>query len=79
MEKKGLRFKHLKYKDHHNFSASEIAHLQREEFILTTEKDYVRLVEHFKSEQLYYLPVQSAFLENESAFQQEILKFVHKK
>lgn len=79
LEKKGLRFKHLKYKDHHNFSASEIVHLQREEFILTTEKDYVRLVEHFKSEQLYYLPVQSAFLENESAFQQEILKFVHKK
>ncbi|SHF47148.1 lipid-A-disaccharide kinase [Salegentibacter echinorum] len=79
LEKKAIGFKHLKYKDHHNFSASEIAHLQEKEFVLTTEKDYVRLVDHFEREQLYYLPVQSAFLANEKEFQQEILDFMHKK
>lgn len=79
LNRKNIQYKHLKFKDHHNFSASEIAQLHREEFILTTEKDYVRLADDFKSEQLYYLPVESAFLENEEEFQQEILKFVHKK
>jgi len=79
LEKEAIKFKHLKFKDHHNFTASEIAQLKKEDFILTTEKDYVRLASNFKSEQLFYLPVQSAFLDREEDFQKEILNFIYKK
>ncbi len=79
LEKKGLDFKHLAFKDHHNFTEAEITQLKNEPLLLTTEKDYVRLHNNFSSGQLFYLPVKTAFLNKEAEFQQEILKFVHKK
>ena len=59
-EKENLVFEHLKFADHHNFSASEIARLQTEEFIVTTEKDYVRLKGKIKN--LYCIKVAHQFL-----------------
>lgn len=79
LKEKGFDFKHMAFKDHHNFTEKEITKLKQEPLILTTEKDYVRLYKNFKSEQLFYLPVKSAFLKDEVKFKQEILKFVHKK
>ncbi|MBZ9630690.1 tetraacyldisaccharide 4'-kinase [Salegentibacter sp. LM13S] len=79
LKEKGLDFKHLAFKDHHNFTATELAQLKKEPLLLTTEKDYVRLRENFKNEQLFYLPVKTAFLCKEEEFRQEILNFVHKK
>ncbi|WP_037321914.1 tetraacyldisaccharide 4'-kinase [Salegentibacter sp. Hel_I_6] len=79
LEEKTFGFKHLSFKDHHNFTESEIADLKKEPLLLTTEKDYVRLEKNFKDDQLYYLPVTTAFLKNEADFKQEILKYVHKK
>jgi tetraacyldisaccharide 4'-kinase len=79
LEEKEFDFKHLAFKDHHNFTEAEIMELKKEPLLLTTEKDYVRLHENFKNEQLFYLPVTSAFLNKEVEFQEEILKFVHKK
>ncbi|WP_317041951.1 tetraacyldisaccharide 4'-kinase [Salegentibacter salegens] len=79
LEANGLDFEHLAFKDHHNFTTTEIARLQKETLLLTTEKDYVRLRENFKDGQLFYLPVKTAFLKNEEAFKQKILSFVHKK
>lgn len=58
----GLVFEHLRFKDHHSFSENELRQLRNKEYLLTTEKDYVRLkgsVEH-----LYYLPVKHRFLHN---------------
>ena len=79
LQQKGFNFKHAVFKDHHNFSEAEIARLKKESLLLTTEKDYVRLYKNFENEQLFYLPVKTAFLDKEMEFKQEILKFVHKK
>ncbi len=59
LRSKGLRFEHLKFKDHHDFSNSEITILRKKQCILTTEKDFVRLKE--KLDHLYFIPVQHRF------------------
>jgi tetraacyldisaccharide 4'-kinase len=79
LEAQELDFKHLAFNDHHNFTKAEIARLQKEPLLLTTEKDYVRLRENFENGQLFYLPVKTAFLNKEEVFKQEILSFAHKK
>ncbi|MEM6516645.1 MAG: tetraacyldisaccharide 4'-kinase, partial [Bacteroidota bacterium] len=54
-------FKHLKYKDHHHFSETDLRALKQEKIIITTEKDYSRLRFDFDENQsgteLYYLPI----------------------
>ena len=79
LNKKGFDFNHRVFKDHHNFTEAEIVQLNKEPLLLTTEKDYVRLHKNFKKEQLFFLPVKTAFLNKEEEFIKEILKFVHKK
>ena len=54
----GIHFTHLNFRDHHNFSEEEIQDLRRKKFILTTEKDYMRLKDHLEADSLYYLPIQ---------------------
>src|SRR5690606_12351561 len=61
----------LKYPDHHNFSDAEIEQLRtkyQNELIITTEKDFVRLNALSKTNQLYYLPIKSEFLNSEEEF-----------
>lgn len=70
----GISFRHLKYPDHHNFSAKEITELKGCGLILTTEKDYTRLSEHL--DQLYYLPIGVKILHHEEAFNKTILDAV---
>ncbi len=60
LETSGLVFEHLRFKDHHSFSENELRQLRNKEYLLTTEKDYVRL--KGKVENLYYLPVKHRFL-----------------
>ncbi|UYW01651.1 tetraacyldisaccharide 4'-kinase [Flavobacterium agricola] len=81
-------FKHLKkentlllrYPDHHNFTTQDIEDIKQKasgKLIITTEKDYVRLVGKIPQNQLYYLPIQATFLFDESeAFNQQILRYV---
>ena len=55
----------MSFPDHHNFTDKdilEIKNLAQNNIIITTEKDYVRLKGRLPSEQLFYLPIQSAFL-----------------
>lgn len=66
-----VKFQHLKYADHHYFSDKEIAEvkskfdtMQSSKIILTTEKDYVRLVNEIKN--LSYLPIETSFLNNDN-------------
>ncbi|MCK0123570.1 tetraacyldisaccharide 4'-kinase [Gelidibacter sp. F2691] len=59
LQQRGLRFEHLKFKDHHEFSTSELDNLKTRDLIVTTEKDMVRLASHFtQGEKLYYLPIE---------------------
>lgn len=59
LKNKGLEFEHLIFKDHHNFSDEDILSLKSKKRILTTEKDYVRLLPYFKDDsRLFYLPIE---------------------
>ena len=69
----------LTFPDHHHFSESEIAAIKlkaNHKIIVTTEKDYVRIKDQFPDEQLYYLPIKTSFLGDESVFDKTIIKFV---
>lgn len=63
LKQQGLTFTHKTYGDHHNFTAAEIATLEEEELLLTTEKDFMRLQPSLGDKQLFYLPITTAFLD----------------
>jgi len=75
-------FKHVKFSDHHQFAEKEIANLKHQftalksknKIILTTEKDFVRLSNRI--ENLYYLPIETTFLENQLKFDALITNYV---
>ena len=75
LKSKGLRFEHLKFKDHHDFSASELAVLREKQCILTTEKDFVRLKD--KVDNLYFIPVKHRFFDDgESVLKRRLQEFM---
>ena len=53
----GLDFEHLNFKDHHEFSKSELDLIHSKSLVVTTEKDFSRLQSESK-DQIYYLPIQ---------------------
>ena len=55
LEEKGLLINHFKYPDHYNYKLKDISKI-KEDFIITTEKDYTKLIK-FNVENLYYLPI----------------------
>ncbi len=73
-----LVFNHKKYADHHRFTEAEIAQLTQEKFVLTTEKDFMRLKNLLPAERLFYLPIQQDFIANKKDFDQEVKSFVEK-
>ena len=69
----------LTFPDHHNFNDKdilEIKKLAKNNKIITTEKDFVRLKGSLPSEQLFYLPIKSAFLSGSENFNKTILNYV---
>ena len=67
------------FSDHHNFEEKDIAAIldkTKNNKIITTEKDYVRLKDLLPNEQLYYLPIQSQFVNSENDFDKKILNYV---
>jgi tetraacyldisaccharide 4'-kinase len=71
-----LEFNHLNFKDHHRFSEKEIDDLAQLECILTTEKDYMRLMDEIKlQDKLFYLPIEVS-IDCDEIFNKEILNFV---
>lgn len=70
----------LTYPDHHNFTDAEITELQKlseNKIIVTTEKDYMRLEGKLPESKLYYLPIKTAFIENETGFNTAISEYIH--
>lgn len=53
----GLDFEHLSYKDHHEFSKSELERIHSKAKVVTTEKDFMRLNPD-TNDHIYYLPIQ---------------------
>lgn len=69
----------LTYPDHHHFTSSDIDIILSKagkNKIITTEKDYVRLKELIPSDKLYYLPIQTTFIQNKEVFDKTILNYV---
>ncbi|AJA69323.1 tetraacyldisaccharide 4'-kinase [Myroides odoratimimus] len=69
----------LTFPDHHHFSSTDIELIlnkAKESKIITTEKDYVRLNGLIPSNKLYYLPIQTSFLNNQEEFDKTILNYV---
>ncbi len=73
-----LRFDHINFPDHHNFSKKELEELNTNEFIITTEKDYMRLAPYFSEEKLWYQPIEMKFIEDEISFDNQILEHIKK-
>jgi tetraacyldisaccharide 4'-kinase len=67
------------FPDHHNFSETEILEIKKkskESIIVTTEKDYVRLMVSDLQNQLFYLRIKSKFVSDQEQFDKTILDFV---
>ncbi|MCB0399299.1 MAG: tetraacyldisaccharide 4'-kinase [Winogradskyella sp.] len=74
--KRGLKFEHLEYPDHYSFRLNDIEKLEEKDLIVTTEKDYVRLVdnENLKTK-LFYLPIEIT-VDKKDVFDDAIKSFV---
>jgi len=72
LKKEGLVFEHLQYPDHYNFRKNDIEKLEQLEFILTTEKDFMRLKNQLSSENLFYIPIEIEILNNANSFKKLI-------
>jgi tetraacyldisaccharide 4'-kinase len=85
LSKYSQKVKHLKFKDHHQFSESDIKNILDEykklgdyKMILTTEKDYVRLKTFDQIRKLvYYWPI-NVNIDKKEEFNQIILDYVKK-
>ena len=81
----GLSFKHLKFADHQNLGKSEFQAISRsfdemagsKKVILTTEKDYVRNFLYVDLP-VYYIPIQTEFIQNGDGFNNLINDYVRK-
>ncbi|MBP0904456.1 tetraacyldisaccharide 4'-kinase [Mariniflexile gromovii] len=66
LKAKSLRFEHLNFKDHHEFTQQDILDLEKKELIITTEKDFMRLNQYGTlKDKLYYLPIQTTISNSE--------------
>lgn len=65
LEAKGQKFNHLKFPNHHRFRTGDITKIKQlkgDRVILTTEKDFGRLMPYFSTSELYYLPISMGFV-----------------
>lgn len=75
-----IKFTHLQFPDHHNFTENDIRsiktmyqHIQTDKkCILTTEKDYMRLSKKIK--EISYIEIKTTFLENSAAMFDSLIK-----
>lgn len=77
LSSKEFQFNHESFKDHHDFTSSEIEELDKKDFILTTEKDYVRLADKLVKAKLFYLPITTKII-NHDVFNSLIKSFISK-
>lgn len=55
-------FSHLEYDDHHQFTDAEINTIRNSNMVITTEKDFVRLLP-YQLDNCYFLPIKSSFID----------------
>ena len=69
---KDIEFQHFEYPDHHPFTAQDLKRFQHFAWVLTTEKDYVRLEGRVKS--LCYIEVAHQFTAEDKAVLEKCVK-----
>ncbi|MFH6604738.1 tetraacyldisaccharide 4'-kinase [Maribacter algicola] len=75
LKNKGLLFEHLSFKDHYFFTQEDIEILNAKDYVLTTEKDYVRLKGRVRN--LHYISVGHSFLnDGEAVLSAELKKSI---
>ena len=72
LREKGIQVTHRRFRDHHIFTGQEVQEFNALPFVLTTEKDYMRL--KGRVEQLYYLGIRHCFLGDGESVLVKILK-----
>jgi tetraacyldisaccharide 4'-kinase len=85
LETRKIRFRHLEFPDHHRLTDKDHERIKSnweqlegtDGLVLTTEKDFVR---NFEESELpvYYLPIQTVFLEKEERFIKRIQDYVRR-
>lgn len=76
LKDRSLKFEHLNFKDHHEFSQQDISELNKKELIITTEKDFMRLKQHESlTDKLFYLPIE-VVIDDDLKFNKLIGNFV---
>jgi len=77
LDSQSLDFEHLEYGDHYNFTIKDIELFEQKELIITTEKDYMRLLEYESLfTKLYYIPITTS-IENSKDFDKLVLDFIN--
>jgi tetraacyldisaccharide 4'-kinase len=69
----------MTFPDHHNYSEKDIISIEYqaiEDFVVTTEKDYVRLKGKLLNKQLYFLPIRSSFIISGENFDKTIIDYI---
>ncbi|WP_299716458.1 tetraacyldisaccharide 4'-kinase [uncultured Tenacibaculum sp.] len=82
LDRNHLKFQHINFPDHHNFTSSDISKINTtyesitsvNKIILTTEKDYMRL--KGKISNLVYIDIETKFLNKEESFTTNVLNFI---
>ena len=69
----------LVYPDHHFFTEKDLNQIETKannKVIITTEKDFVRLMKHHWKTSIYYLPIKSSFLGKMEELDNKILNYL---
>ena len=69
----------LSFPDHHDFSESDIEKIKstaKNNRIITTEKDFVRLIGKLPNNEVYYLPIKSRIIADSEDFDGKINRFI---
>jgi len=82
LKKNQITHQHISFSDHYNYTDTDIekintrfrAIVNKKKILLTTEKDYVRIFERLDN--LYYLGIQTYFINHQSDFDKLILDYV---
>lgn len=76
LKTKSLEFKHLNFGDHYEFLEQDIKEFEKHDFLITTEKDFMRLKQYTSlKSKLFYLPIKLV-IDNELKFNDLISAFV---
>lgn len=67
-------FEHKKFKDHHDYITNDLEKIDPLLNILTTEKDYAKLIKTFPERNIYYLPI-SVNIDSDKLFDKLILDY----